>query len=183
MATKIKGKSSRKKHANFKSASKRGLSTAQNETKTTQIAINSPEFKDLQSSWYNKLADDGFKDLERTPQGRFTESGLLNGMSNRALSDKYNTETRHFYAKLRNFLTHNDTFLDQFGLPLSNKRLKACQLASDGAPYRSILKTINKMKGPPLNLWSLSQLINHFISISNTWNKKSFNGLDYEADL
>lgn len=179
----IKATKSRNKRAKSKSASKAGLFCAQNDTKTSQIRINTKEFSKLLLKWYKKVADDGFKDIEAPEFRTYQDPGQLRANSLRSIAESFRLETRHFYARLRCFLTFNKTFQDQYGDPISKKKLKACQLIAEGVPYRTVLTEVNSMKGRRLNLWSIGQLANHFINISTTWNKKSHNGMDYQSDF
>jgi hypothetical protein len=183
MPKSIKRKKSRKKRAKAATASKRGIFCAQKRDETSHLSLYSKKFRHLQSFWYKELTKSGFKDIEAPEWTPKSEPGMLRANSLRAIANSYKPETEHYYACLRCYLTFNATFNDQFGQPVSKKKYKAAQLVAEGVPYRSILKQIDGMVGPKLNLWSLSQLANHFIHLALTWNKKSHHGLNYRSDI
>jgi len=183
MPKSIKVKKSRKKRANSKLNPQKGLFCAQKRDETSHLSLFSKQFRYLQSEWYKKLSADGFTDIE-TPEWTPRDAPKqLRANSLRAIANSYNPETRHFYARLRCFLTFNPSFKDQYGDNISKKKLKVCEEVAEGTPYRTILVIIDQMPGPKMNLWSIGQLANHFINIATIWNKKSHNGMDYESDL
>ncbi len=183
MPNKIKAYKSRKKRAKRKSASKRGLFCVQNRDETSHLSLYSKKFRHLQSIWYKELSKDGFKDIEAPEWTPKDAPKQLRAASLRHIAESFSPETRHFYAKLRCFLTFNATFMDQYGEPISKKKLEACRLFAEGVPHRTILEKLKRFKGPRLNLWSLPQLTNHFVNISTIWNKQNHNGMDFAPDI
>lgn len=175
-------KDPRKKRANTTSP-KKGLFRTKKPKKEPQIALYSKEFNQLQYKWYKKAAETGFKDIETGQYSRSTQMSPINGASLLNIAKNYKPETEYFYKRLTNYLTFNSTVADEFGEPLGKRHLKACRMFADGEPYRSILKQLRKFRGRPLNLWSLSKLIKHFIRQSTIWNKTHHEGLDYVADI
>lgn len=183
MPKSIKRKKGRKKRAKSSPTSKVGSFCTKKAQKAPQISIYSKEFRKLQYKWYKKAAESGLKDIEEPEWHPNQPQSMIRANSLRAIANSYKPETEHYYACLRCYITFNTTFQDQFGNPVSKKKYEACRLVSEGVPYRTILKEIDSMVGPKLNLWSLSQLANHFIHIALTWNKKNHNGLNYQSDI
>ncbi len=170
----------RKNRAKSKPASKAGFSRPKKAQSPPKIALNSPELRQLTQKWYNKLADEGFKDIEGYTTVGLRE-GPINGASLKNFADNFRPETRHYYACLRNYLTHNSQILDVYGADIGPTKRLALELYSEGMPYRQILDKLKGRKGHPLNLRTLSVLVNYFCALARSWNKKNVNGLDFEA--
>lgn len=176
----IKG---RKKRAKSSLPVKSGFFSVQNCQNISEIRINTPEFSRLLLNWYKQAADSGLRDIEAPEFRTYQEPGQLRANSLRTIANSFNPETRHYYARLRCFLTFNSSFNDQYDNLISAKKLKVCELLSEGVPYRTILEEVKCMRGPRLNLWSIGQLANHFVNISTLWNTKNHNGMDFEPDI
>lgn len=144
------------------------------------IKLNTPQFNKLRDEWYAKLADEGFKDLERVlNNGQMGEQ--LEGMSLRHLADKYNSETEHYYARWRCYLTFNIALTNDFGYPLTEHQMATLNLYAQGASYRNILKKLPKTHR--LNLFTISKLIQSQLKKCITWNKTNHNGIDFIPDI
>ncbi len=175
-------KNTSKKRAKCKPSPKETFFAPKKAKKAPQVALNSPEFNKLQDIWYKKATESGFKDLEG-PEFKGGQSGLLKGGSLRDIVRTFKPETRHYYAKLRCYLTFNPQIPDGYGDVLGDTRQRACEMYIDGLSFRAILKQLKPKSGIRLNLFSLSKLIKHLENLSTIWNKVNHNGLDYIADI
>jgi hypothetical protein len=147
-----------------------------------QIRRGSPEFASLVAKWYTKLAETGFKDLERpNPRtGLIEPNNMLHGQSLHTLSKLIQNGTQQalFYKMLENFLTHcPDWSLDPW------HRLAAKRI-SEGVPYSKIAAegfALGYLKTP--NKWFVWKLGQTFIPMAIKWNKKSPEGVYFDTDF
>lgn len=97
------------------------------------------EFKDLEKEWYDKLAKDGFKDLERQDRVGKKEERLKNG-SVEIIQDRYTLEQfkiKEEYYRVAGQFLHNNKF------KCSLDRL-VWSLHSEGMSIRNIIKKLKK---------------------------------------
>lgn len=169
-----------KKRAN---ARKKTQKQRPNCTQSPQSPLTREDFLLLQKSWYDKLADDGFKDLEifnfRPSNPNAGEpSPLIHGYSLRQIGDmKHWSQGYHYYARLRCYLVHNPNWCGPYALPGLVARLY-----TDGIPYSGIVRAV-KAAGlkDNMNKWHVHHIVHDFVAKATAWNKKDARGLDYET--
>lgn len=98
-----------------------------------------PEFKKLQTEWYNKLKAEGFKDLEPI-EGRLVDGGLDAFCPGRTTGFSYEerklyNETKEQYYRLAGHFLHDFKFANDFDKYV-------WELHSNGLSYRSIVSVL-----------------------------------------
>lgn len=97
---------------------------------------NSPQFKKLQKQWYEKLAKEGFEDIEQTDGNLKVWTSHIH-RSLQSLANPTLREAKETYYRLASQFLHEFVFPDQ-------KTKKIWQMHSDGISYRHIAKELAK---------------------------------------
>lgn len=150
---------------------------------------NKPQgmLKKLTKQWYDKLAVDGFQDIEKLSDGfgTFEYTGLLNNRNNPNYSG-FKKDNFDHYSACRNYLTHSDN--------LSPRDRFIFELYSEGIVYRTILKRVKQKadsdrrchtwyysktdrRGKSISLFTLSELINRILTDCQRWNETHPEGI------
>lgn len=139
------------------------------------------EFKALCELWNKKLADSGFKDIERPDPrvGYATPDSWLNGKSLRSIADSWDSERELYYRRLTHYITHN-------GHQWHNDAFYrfAARLYIEGVPYSGIVARARaKAIKPNANKWHVHQMKKQLEAKAFAWNKSSPLGVDYVSDF
>ena len=133
-----------------------------------------PEFKELCKTWYAKLADTGFKDIERPhpAKGYSTPDSWLNAKSLRSIADDYNPKRAEYFRKLTHFITHR-------GHAWHKKPLWRfiARLYIEGHSYRAICKQA-KAKGHLVgaNVYTVYKCVRALEVAADKWWARSVHG-------
>lgn len=180
---------SQKKCKNHANAHKNAQKQRSNCAKTSNNTIHSPDKRDflaLQRHWYTKLAESGFKDLEyfsfKSTNPYAGEPGdVLKGQSlydmARLRSSENPQETFHYYARLRNYITHNPNWA-------GNKAINhlVARLYTEGQSYDRIVRAVKEagLKAN-MNKWHVHHIVKDFEKKATAWNLKDHRGLDFSS--
>lgn len=123
-----KGRKASKKHNTSKTLSP---SKEKKTAKRKRERLSKEEFLQLQQTWYDKLAESGFQDVERK-----NKNYMRRESTNIALS--YSKDTEDYYIRCRHFC-----FSEPFQ-ELSTLEQDVWSLHSEGYSYDQILNTLNK---------------------------------------
>jgi hypothetical protein len=141
------------------------------------------EFIKLQNKWYEKLAREGFEDIEVvSKQTGNTDPGLIMG-SETHLKKRIRAggmdSTIYFYNMLENFLTHNPKW------SRLSRELFISKHYAAGVSYRQIVKLWCARHGhrKKFSVFIVFGTVKKFVELALTWNKTNVEGLTYQAKL
>jgi hypothetical protein len=120
----------------------------------------SREFRELQKEWYDKLADDGFEDIEwidhKTGKGqnsRFLKNSSHHcQLSNKILSAETLSSSKRFkYYRIASHFLHNYNKFNDLDDCAASKRYQLSktlwEMHTDGATYRKISRSLRELTG------------------------------------
>lgn len=104
-----------------------------------QVPNQSKEFKELQATWYNRLKESGFEDIEKKNYMKWTTSQTLARSSNRN-REVFFKSIEHYY-RLAGYFRYDHIFtnkIDQF----------IWSLHSEGKTMREIVRVLKTVSTP-----------------------------------
>jgi hypothetical protein len=146
---------------------------------------DSVEFRELQKAWYDRLAADGFKDLELFTVTEGIDPILGNNHNNTAprrlaRAIKEGDLREEYYRRLTNFVTHNP----QWSRHKQHDALAhaVALLYIQGISYRKMLPIL-ATRGMKTNIWRISHIVTDLENKATVWNRSHPEGLDFEPDI
>lgn len=136
------------------------------------IKTSSAAYKTLQNKWYDKLAEDGFNDLERSTKPDGTTSLNAEYLKGSAIRGKaWCPESAQFYRLLQNYLTHHEF---KRGEKMHKRMLT---MLNDGHDYRAILKKCNQIYRIDRSLYWLYYYVQDLVAGMVAWNGTHAEGM------
>jgi hypothetical protein len=132
----------------------------------------------LRKTWYAKLKESGFNDLEV-----YTYKDGMNGLlkstkASRTLTEYAKTKDLRevYFRRLTNFVTHNPNWARDKTANM------IAQLYIQGISYRKMLPKLESANCKT-NIWNISHVVTRLEQAAKVWDRTHPEGRDFQADL